>query len=124
MHRFTSFGLCLWLAGAASAYAAQQPKAPEPDAAPTASGTVAFGGRVHGITGDPARNQRYRDLRDGPVIDVFRYNIDKRSWRFDASADHVGYRDQQYAGSLEKLGAIKASFSWNSIPLFNSADTR
>jgi MtrB/PioB family decaheme-associated outer membrane protein len=71
-----------------------------------------------------ARYQRFRDLRDGPTLDRFRYDREKSSWAFRAAMDHVGYRDQRYAASFERYGKVKGSFEWNQIPLFYSADTR
>jgi len=100
---------------------AQQPAAG--DVAP-ASGSVDFGVRMSSNTGDPARNQRYRDLRDGPTVDRLRYTHDDKKWVFSAGADHLGYRDQRYFGELRQAGKFKLSFEWNQIPLFNSAGTR
>jgi MtrB/PioB family decaheme-associated outer membrane protein len=121
------FGALIALAAAGPAFAGQGSPAgaaQEPATPSSQAGSVSIGLRLTDISGDPARNQRYRDLREGPVVDGFHYFLDKRSWRFDTSADHVGYRDQQYFAGIEKLGRLKASFEWNSIPLFNSADTR
>jgi MtrB/PioB family decaheme-associated outer membrane protein len=87
-------------------------------------GTIDFGLRLTSIAGDVARNQRYRDLRDGPTIDRFRYNRDERTWFFNAGADHAGYRDQRYFGEFTEAGKIKLNFEWNQIPQFNSAVTR
>ena len=58
-------------------------------------GSVDFGGRLFSVSDDPARDQRYRDLRSGPVVDRFRYTNDQKLWVFAAGADHVGYRDQR-----------------------------
>jgi len=109
--------------------AGQAPVAPPAVAAagaftPTSVGEIAFGGRVTSVSGDPARFQRYRDLRSGPTIDLLRYLRETPSWVFTATADHVGYRDQHYAGSFERYGRVKASVDWNQIPLFFSTDTR
>jgi MtrB/PioB family decaheme-associated outer membrane protein len=109
--------------------AAQTAPVPQP-AATLASfgalriGEVEFGARVDSVSGDPARYQRFRDLRDGPTLDRFRYVREKPSWNARAAMDHVGYRDQRYAASFERYGKAKGSFEWNQIPLFYSADTR
>src|SRR3984893_8665097 len=83
-------------------------------------GSVDFGGRLFDISGDAARDQRYRDLRSGPTVDRARYARDDGAWRFDAGADHAGYRDQRYFADYRNGGKVKASFEWNEIPLFNS----
>src|SRR5581483_2976776 len=85
-----------------------------------AVGHVDFGGRLFDIGGDPARVQRYQDLRSGPTVERFRYENDQKVWVFSAGADHVGYRDQRYFADYMKSGRIKASFEYNQIPLFNS----
>jgi MtrB/PioB family decaheme-associated outer membrane protein len=73
---------------------------------------------------DPARFQRYRDLRDGGTVDALRYFKDTDSYAFRAQADHVGYRDQRYYAAYNGFGKVKASFEWNQIPLYFSEDTR
>jgi MtrB/PioB family decaheme-associated outer membrane protein len=86
-------------------------------------GSVDFGGRLFDISGDAARDQRYRDLRSGPTVDRARYVRDDGAWRFEAGADHAGYRDQRYFADYRNGGKVKASFEWNEIPLFNSTIT-
>lgn len=87
-------------------------------------GTVVFGGRLTATAGDPARHQRYSDLRDGPSLDALLYAHDEDTWSFAAAFDHVGYRDQRYAASIERFGRVKVAFVWDQVPLFYSADTR
>lgn len=94
-----------------------------PPGAPTI-GSVDFGGRLFDADGDPARAQRYRDLRDGGFLENFRYNRDTDTWLLEAKATHVGYRDQQYQVNFNRLGRVKAWFEWNQIPLFYSSDSR
>src|SRR5581483_2835480 len=53
-----------------------------------AVGHVDFGGRLFDIGGDPARVQRYQDLRSGPTVERFRYENDQKVWVFSAGADH------------------------------------
>ncbi len=105
------------------------PVAPPPAAAssPAAAawiGEVDFGGRVSAVSGDAARYQRLRDLREGPVIERFRYQRDTDAWKATAAADHAGYRDQRYSAAFERYGTWKGSVEWNQIPLFYSRDTR
>ena len=39
---------------------------------------------------DEARFERYRDLRNGGTLDVFRYNQENQTRHFTVRADHVG----------------------------------
>lgn len=101
----------------------QQPP-PVPDVVSPRVGTIEFGARVIGSSGDPARFQRYRDLRDGATVDLFRFTHETSNWAFDGEADHVGYRDQRYLAEFNRFGRVEATFEWNQVPLFYSADTR
>src|SRR5947199_9722163 len=105
------------------ALAAQAPggQAPQTSAPATSPGNDAdlrtanfFDGIVRGTSfapgSDEARFQRYRDLRDGGTVDVFRYRQDTESKFVSASADHIGYRDQRYAVRYNNYGRLKASF--------------
>ena len=107
---------------AALALAAAPARAQEPADAPTTN-RVDIGGRVSNIDGDEARYQHYRDLRDGGTLDLLRYSKRTDTWKADIKADHVGYRDQRYEGSLNAYGKVKVKFEWDQIPLFFSADT-
>lgn len=112
--------------------AAAAGQAPAPVAQPAAPGPVSaarigeidFGVRVNAISGDPARYQRFRDLRDGPTVDRFRYDRDADAWTFQAAFDHVGYRDQRYSSTFTRYGKLTTSFDWNQVPLFYSTSTR
>lgn len=73
---------------------------------------------------DQARYQRYRDVRNGPVLDAFRLTRETDAQRFNVEAGHVGYRDQRYSASLNEFGKLKTSFEWNQVPLFFSQDTK
>jgi MtrB/PioB family decaheme-associated outer membrane protein len=106
----------------------QQPSAPTSQV-PTGTlapriGLIDFGVRFDTVDGDRARFQRFRDLRDGPVLDLLRYSRDTESWTFNAAFDHVGYRDQRYLAEFDRVGRMRATFEWNQIPLFYSEDTR
>jgi MtrB/PioB family decaheme-associated outer membrane protein len=89
------------------------------------SNVVDFGlrGTSFGTGSDEARFQRYRDLRNGPTLDLFRYASDTDSRAFKVQADHVGYRDQRYSASYNNYGKLKVSFEWNQTPLFFSQET-
>jgi MtrB/PioB family decaheme-associated outer membrane protein len=85
-----------------------------------------IGGRLSSVSGDPARWQRYEDLRDGLLFTDARY---ERLWEdtgqfFSASADKVGWRDQRFTGLFERPGLLRISGFWDEIPQFYSIDTR
>jgi MtrB/PioB family decaheme-associated outer membrane protein len=85
-----------------------------------------IGGRFSSISGDPARFQRYQDLRDGLLFSDARYERQEAegAWFFKAAADNVGYRDQRYAASYERTGKFVVSGLWDQIPQFYSVDTK
>ncbi len=88
-------------------------------------GQIDFGirGTAYGSNSDEARYQRFRDLRNGPFLDAFRFGNATDQRFFDVRAEHVGYRDQRYVANYNHYGKVKASFEWNQIPLFFSRDT-
>jgi MtrB/PioB family decaheme-associated outer membrane protein len=118
------------LVAGAAALSAQTP-APAPtqptQAAEPAPGGMAnridFGVRIGGANGDPARWQRYRDLRDGPVVNRFDLRFDENDWQLSLGGDHVGYRDQRYQIDALRPGRVRFNFMWDQIPLFISQDT-
>src|SRR5579862_7456296 len=59
---------------------------------------------------DQARFERYRDLRNGPTLDLFRFSNETDARWFKVQADHVGYRDQRYAASYNNFGKLKVTF--------------
>jgi MtrB/PioB family decaheme-associated outer membrane protein len=85
-----------------------------------------LGGRFTSVAGDPARFQRYQDLRDGVLFTDFRYRDEDAAgnWLYKLTADNVGYRDQKYTGTYERLGKFRISGLWDSIPQFYSVDTK
>ena len=85
---------------------------------------IGFRGTAFSSGSDPARYQRYRDMRDGATFDRLRIYKDTDAYRYNLQADHVGYRDQRYSASYMNYGKVKANFEWNQIPLFYSQDTR
>ena len=99
---------------------AQQSQAPV--AAMPFRGSADFGGMFTTTDGDQARYERYRDARDG-VFSNFTANRQGSSYLFDASASHIGYRDQKYAANY--LGSkLTVGFDWVSLPLNFSYLTR
>lgn len=103
--------------------AAAAPAAPTPDL--TSPNVIEIGLRGTGYTSgsDEARFQRYRDLRNGPTIDLVNYSRLNEASGFTVHADHVGYRDQRYAIAYNRYGKLKMSFGWDQIPIFYSQDT-
>src|SRR5688572_17463660 len=55
-----------------------------------------FSARFGSMAGDPARFQRYDDIRDGLLFTNARYAREDPAgnWLFRAAADNVGWRDQ------------------------------
>ena len=117
------------------------PTAPpsEPAAAPPAAGAESphslfeptwheflIGGRFSSVSGDPARFQRYQDVRDGLLFSGARYAVDrpKGDWALRAIADNVGWRDQRYFADYERTGRFVLSGTWDQIPQFYSVDTK
>ena len=119
--RIMSLIVATLLLQAASAALAQPIVLP---AGPGASfGTIDFGIRATDISGDEARFQRLRDIGDGGFLEQFRYNRTKEQWVVELGADHAGRRDQRYFAKFGSLGNFKASFEWDQVPTFISADT-
>ena len=111
------------------------PAEPAPAAAPADDSRSLFeptwrqfqlGARFSSIEGDPARWQRYEDLRDGVLFTNARY---AKEWEdtgqsFRVAADNVGWRDQRFAGDFERPGRFKVAGLWDQIPQFYSVDTK
>jgi MtrB/PioB family decaheme-associated outer membrane protein len=119
-------------------YAQAQDTKPAPAQTQTSStsfkpdlGVIDFGYRGTSFTGDEARYNRYRDLRDGPTVNRFRYAKESDTTAFRAEASNVGYRDQRYFANVQSIGKFQGSFEFNSNPLdqvratgfFNGAGT-
>lgn len=83
-------------------------------------------GRFSSISGDPARFQRYEDLRNGLVLTGARHEYEGASgnWLVRGMADNVGYRDQRFAGEYLRPGLFTVTGHWDQIPQFYSVDTR
>src|SRR4030095_2231758 len=105
----------------ASVAATAQTPQPTPSATPAPPaqrrvvGTVDFGGLFTTADGDAARYERYRDTRDG-VYSGFTLNRTDDTYLFDASASHIGYRDQRYRVGFVGPRA-NVTVHWLSLPL-------
>ena len=104
----------LLLASASLATAQQNPAAAAPIFGGL-TGTIDFGFRSESTTGDEARYERYRDLRQGAFSHI-QFGKDTDRYLFDARAENIGYHDQRYVVSYNG-GAAKVTGSWDSIPL-------
>jgi len=87
---------------------------------------IEFGyrGTLYTADSDEARYQRYQDLRNGPTVDRLRWGKTNDRYLFKVEADHLGYRDQRFAGSYDNFGKVKAAFEWNQVPLYFSKTTQ
>jgi MtrB/PioB family decaheme-associated outer membrane protein len=97
--------------------------APAASAVPTVApqlGTIDFGFRGDSFTGDQARYNRLRDLQDGAYLDRFRYSKETESQYFRAEAYRVGYEDQRYLVRFDEVGKFRATFDYNSNPLYQA----
>ena len=88
------------------------------------SNEVEFGGRWTSVAGDPARFQRYQDLRSGLIVHGVRVLRETDVWSLQFGADNVGYRDQRYEVAYERTGLFSLTGLWDQIPQFYSVDTR
>jgi MtrB/PioB family decaheme-associated outer membrane protein len=99
------------------------PQAPATSAPPATAptlGTIDFGFRGDSFTGDQARYNRLRDLQQGAYLDKFRYAKETESQYFRAEAYRVGYEDQRYLVRFDEIGKFKATFDYNSNPLYQA----
>jgi MtrB/PioB family decaheme-associated outer membrane protein len=109
---------------------AQPAATPEPPAEDTRSlfeprwNMFQLSGRVSSVSGDPARWQRYQDIRDGLLFTEGRVLHETPDWNGTLGVDNVGWRDQRYFGSYERIGFLKINGLWDEIPQFYSVDTR
>jgi MtrB/PioB family decaheme-associated outer membrane protein len=85
-----------------------------------------IGGRFSSIDGDPARFQRYQDIRDGVLFTDARYARDDPggAWLFRAAADNLGWRDGRYVAEYQRTGRFVISGMFDQIPQFYSVDTQ
>ncbi len=102
------------LVSSLEARAQTPPTKPEPPAVPSL-GELDFGYRGGDISGDEARFERYRDLREG-VTSFFQLKRHVEKYRFEAAASNVGYRDQRI-GAEYTDGKLTVGGLFDSIPL-------
>ncbi len=103
----------------ASGANAQQPPPPIQPTAPVAGvpaelGSIDLGFRGTDATGDAARYERYRDLRDGAFSRIL-YGKSSDSYQFDARAENIGYRDQRYRADYQG-GQLHFTGLFDSVP--------
>jgi len=91
---------------------------------PAIFGQIDFGGRFTGVTGDPARYQRYRDLRDGVFLEMPVYHRETDNWWVSLAVRNAGYRDQRYSMTLARPGQVRLRVLYDQTPTFISGDTR
>jgi MtrB/PioB family decaheme-associated outer membrane protein len=113
----TTIAAVLLCSSLAAAQTPQPQSAQPPGGAPAvpALGSIDFGGMFRDAEDDVARFERYRDTRDGLFSNV---TLSRQTDEYlsDASAYHIGYRDQRYTAGYNN-GRLKFSFLWDSIPL-------
>ena len=133
MRRTYALTFAFLLAAAPGAFAQDPPSIPAPTDPVSIGrseftgkwyGTVDFGGRVTSIDGDEARAQRYRDLRSGIYANNLVAGRRTQDWSLEAQAWNIGYRDQRYQLDFDRVGRLRASFLYDQIPLWISADTK
>jgi hypothetical protein len=101
---------------------AARAQAPQAAASEAPTGQVDLGGMFTATDGDEARYERYRDLRDGAYTSLT-LGRETASYVFDATASHIGYRDQRYNVEYARP-RLTFGFNWTSLPLNYSYLTR
>ena len=110
----TAGAAALLLASTTMAWAQAKPK-PAPTATPAPSnGSLDIGGRFTSTTGDEARYERYRDLRNGVNANLL-FSKTTEKWTFDILAKNVGYHDQRYLTNFNSR-KVKFSLIFDQIP--------
>ena len=56
----------------------------------------------------------------GRTVDRFRFAKESETTAFRAEASNVGYRDQRYYADVQSIGKFKATFEFNSNPLYQA----
>lgn len=114
----------LGLAAVASDTFGQAQTPPQPEAAVTPGiidlTNVDFGLQLTGNGDDPGRFQRYRDLRSGPLVNLFRFDRQRETWAFKATAERAGFRDQRYTVAFDRFGKFEGAFEFNGVPQYLS----
>jgi MtrB/PioB family decaheme-associated outer membrane protein len=93
------------------------------DVKPVNTGTAEVGVMGTSTTGDAARYERYRDLRDGLFMDNLRITRQDGPWKLSFDGNHVGRKDQKYVGRALNQGKVNAWFGWDQIPMLFSRST-
>jgi MtrB/PioB family decaheme-associated outer membrane protein len=91
---------------------AQQTTAP---AVKAISGSIDFGARITSTTGDEARYERFRDLRDGAAANLV-FGKETDTYIFGVTAENIGYRDGRYTLHYQ-ASKVKVHFLFDQIPL-------
>ncbi|MBI4487074.1 MAG: MtrB/PioB family outer membrane beta-barrel protein, partial [Acidobacteria bacterium] len=118
----------LVLASASFAWAQQKPQPQQHQqdgrtiSRGTTGGVIDIGGRYTSATGDEARFERYRDLRNGSNVNLL-YTKVVTNGIFNASAENIGYRDQRYTAGFTNR-RVKFSVFYDQTPLNYSYMTR
>lgn len=102
------------LVASIEARAQTPPTKPEPPAVPTL-GELDLGYRGGDVSGDEARFERYRDLREG-VTSFFQLKRHVEKYRFEATGANLGYRDQRI-GAEYTDGKLTVGGLFDSTPL-------
>lgn len=102
---------------------AQQTATTTPPATPKL-GLIDVGVRVDDVSGDEARYNRFRDIRDGLFLQKFRLEKETDTWFARGTAANLGYRDQEFGAAFESIGRLKVNFDWVQTPFFISGTSR
>ena len=99
------------LLGAASAFGQATAPTPAPSTSPEPAETTniadfAVRGTSLNDGADAFQFYRYRDLRNGATLDLFRFSSDSDTKRWSAQGDHLGYRDTRASISVNDFGRI------------------
>jgi MtrB/PioB family decaheme-associated outer membrane protein len=113
-NRFVAAFAALLLASTNLAQAQTPPTKPAPPDVPS-NGLADVGVRFGTDDGDEARFERYRDLRPGAAT-LFEWTKNTDSYRFNAGASNIGYRDSRYSGDYYS-GKLAVSGIFDSIPI-------
>jgi len=87
-------------------------------------GFLDFGIRDTGTTGDAARYERYRDLRDGLFLESAFIGYHQHDWNFGFAGRHMGMNDQRMIVTGNNQGKLRAWFMWDQIPMLLSRTTQ
>ncbi len=72
-------------------------------------------GQIVDLTGQKAKFNEYRDIRNGPTGEFY-LEYDKDQYYLDASGREVGRKDQSYGLSGGKWGSFRLDFLFDEIP--------